>query len=201
MPKSFQKLVLSIFLLSMFGCASERNLIVLMPDDNGDVGQIIVSNSAGSQTVSQAEHGVVVPNASSKPKKPKLIEKEKISDIFGSALAAQPLPPTRFLLYFKSDSTQLTSKSRKLIPEIVNTISERDSSDISIVGHTDTQGAKDYNMGLSNKRAKAIANLLASKGVDTTSFEVTSHGEGNPLIKTADNVSEPRNRRVEVTVR
>jgi outer membrane protein OmpA-like peptidoglycan-associated protein len=51
------------------------------------------------------------------------------------------------------------------------------------------------------KRARAVKTLLEEEGVDFERLETDSHGEGNPLIETADNVAEPRNRRVEVIVR
>jgi outer membrane protein OmpA-like peptidoglycan-associated protein len=70
-----------------------------------------------------------------------------------------------------------------------------------VVGHTDTVGDKLYNYKLSLKRARALASLLVSKGVDRSILEITSHGKDNPLVPTGDQVSEPRNRRVEVTVR
>ena len=50
-------------------------------------------------------------------------------------------------------------------------------------------------------RAKSVARYLVSKGVPEDSIQITSHSENNPLIKTGDNVREPRNRRVEVIVR
>jgi outer membrane protein OmpA-like peptidoglycan-associated protein len=46
-----------------------------------------------------------------------------------------------------------------------------------------------------------VGALLAAERIDPGSLEITSHGEANLLVPTADNVSEPRNRRVEVTVR
>jgi outer membrane protein OmpA-like peptidoglycan-associated protein len=51
------------------------------------------------------------------------------------------------------------------------------------------------------KRAASIKNILVSDGVDPSGIEVVSHGEDNPSIETEDNVAEPRNRRVEITVR
>jgi len=194
-------LVCSFFILSLLGCASEKNLIVLMPDADGTVGQVIVSNAAGSQLLSEAGQGTVVQDASTAPQPPSKIDAQKIQKIFGAAISAQPHPPARFILYFKSGSTQLTRQSRELIPQIFSAIKERDSNDISIVGHTDTKGSNRANLKLSTQRAKAVAEFLKTKEIDPTFIEVTSHGEGNPLIKTADNVSERRNRRVEVTVR
>jgi len=54
---------------------------------------------------------------------------------------------------------------------------------------------------LSNRRARAVTDLLIEKGIDKDQIETTSHGEENPIVKTEDNVSEPKNRRVEVFVR
>ena len=73
--------------------------------------------------------------------------------------------------------------------------------DTSVVGHTDTAGSKEYNYRLSRRRAEAIARLLVAGGVAPDLLEITSHGKDNPVVPTGDNVSEPRNRRVEVTIR
>ena len=73
--------------------------------------------------------------------------------------------------------------------------------EIVVSGHTDRVGDKVYNIKLSLQRADNIKNKLVKLGADAAMIEVTSHGEGNPLIKTADNVSESKNRRVEVTIK
>jgi outer membrane protein OmpA-like peptidoglycan-associated protein len=84
---------------------------------------------------------------------------------------------------------------------VLETIRERAPVDISVVGHTDTVGKKEYNYGLSMKRAKAVASILVAKGIDPSVIDITSHGKDNPLVPTGDQVPEPRNRRVEITVR
>jgi outer membrane protein OmpA-like peptidoglycan-associated protein len=106
-----------------------------------------------------------------------------------------------YLLYFDSNSTQLTAESRRLIPEVIRTIRERNSNDVSVVGHSDTTGNREYNYRLSLMRAQAVRQLLVDAGIDPSSLEITSHGKDNPLIPTGDGVAEPRNRRVEITVR
>ena len=88
-----------------------------------------------------------------------------------------------------------------MLPDIIATIKTRRSEHISVVGHSDTLGDKTYNLDLSKRRALAVKKLLVKKGVDEAFIETTSHGEENPLIKTADNVGNPKNRRVEVVVR
>ncbi|MDX2454214.1 OmpA family protein, partial [Desulfosarcina sp.] len=68
-------------------------------------------------------------------------------------------------------------------------------------GHTDTLGDKAYNLDLSIRRALAVKQQLVDNGVDDTFMDVSSHGEEHPLVKTADNVGNAKNRRVEVIVR
>jgi outer membrane protein OmpA-like peptidoglycan-associated protein len=70
-----------------------------------------------------------------------------------------------------------------------------------VVGHTDRVGSNAVNVPISIERANAVRDLLVRDGVDPAVIEVTSHGEEHPLIPTDDEVAEPRNRRVEVTVR
>lgn len=70
-----------------------------------------------------------------------------------------------------------------------------------MIGHTDRSGAKEFNMALSRRRAQRVRDLLVAEGIAPAAIRLAFHGEGNPLIPTADNVPEPRNRRVEVIVR
>ena len=68
-----------------------------------------------------------------------------------------------------------------------------------IAGHTDTVGAFDYNMGLSRDRARAIASWFRQRGVPVpVAFE--GFGESSPRVSTADQVDEPRNRRVDYII-
>ena len=116
-------------------------------------------------------------------------------------MAAQPQAPAHFILQFESGSTALVPASRPLLARIVSTIQERKSLDVSVIGHTDTAGSDEFNNQLARQRAEGVARLLVEAGVDPRLLEVTSHGKAIPLVPTGDNVPEPRNRRVEVTVR
>jgi outer membrane protein OmpA-like peptidoglycan-associated protein len=125
----------------------------------------------------------------------------EVSAIAGPALAALPKPPVRFILYFEHDSVNLTPESRAILRNVLLTIRDRAPVDVSVVGHTDTVGRKEYNYALSLKRAEAVAAILRGNGIDPSVLDITSHGKDNPLIPTGDQVPEPRNRRVEITVR
>ena len=80
-------------------------------------------------------------------------------------------------------------------------VGRRPAVDISIIGHTDTVGAADQNRELALTRARAVAGLLTAGGLQALAISVESHGESNLLVKTPDETPEPRNRRVEITVR
>jgi peptidoglycan-associated lipoprotein len=62
-------------------------------------------------------------------------------------------------------------------------------------------GDRKANLALGLKRANTVRAILASAGLAQDTIEVTSHGEADLLVKTPDNTPEPRNRRVEITVR
>lgn len=182
------------------GCAG-KTTVVLLPDPDGTTGKVNVSNEAGTVAMDTANEATTISGPQAAPKAPAPMSQEDIQAVFSRAIDAQPKPPVHFILYFISDSTKLRSDSRKMLPDILRTIEERHSVDISVIGHTDTVGSKEYNFKLSKERAKAVASYLVGHGVEAAYISVTSHGEGNPLIPTGDNVSEPRNRRVEAVVR
>jgi len=173
----------------------------LIPDPDGNVGRVIVTNEQGQQVLNEANQSVTVAGRKAPPGSVKTMTTDEIRSIFSDALAARPLPPARFILYFLNDSDELTRESKAVVPEVLATIRKRSSVDIVISGHTDTVGTNEYNYKLGLDRTKAIYDILVTKGVAASSITATSHGEGNPLVKTGDNVPEPRNRRVEIVVK
>ncbi len=189
-----------ISMLFVVGCA-KKTTFVLLPDPDGRVGEIAVTTDKGTRIVSKADHATQVSSAQKLPSQPEKMDQEAIQEKFGMALAADPGQPATFSLYFQSGTNQLTAASSNLLPDILAAITSRKSKDISVVGHTDRVGAEDLNYRLSRKRAHTIKSLLVSKGVEPDLIYVDAHGENNPLIATADEVAEPKNRRVDVTVR
>lgn len=209
--RSIRAAFLGVFLLAA-ACASApkpqpasapaptRDVIVLLPDHQGKTGAIIVSGKGGERRLSKPGQAVGVP-AGAAPETPYVMTREEVSLQVGPALSALPPPPLQFILYFKRDNIELTAESQEKMRQVVRTIRNRPPVDISVVGHTDTVASKNYNYRLSLQRSKAVAALLTAEGVDPSLIEIASHGEDNPLVPTGDNVPEPRNRRVEVTVR
>jgi outer membrane protein OmpA-like peptidoglycan-associated protein len=179
---------------------TSRDVILLLPDDQGKTGAIIISSEGVERRLDQPGQTVTVA-AGSPPGFPTVMSGQEMIAFAGPALAALPKPPERFILYFEYDAVDLTAGSKAMLQKVLATIRDRAPVDVSVVGHTDTVGKKEYNYALSMKRARAVASILIGKGVDPSILQITSHGKDNPLIPTGDQVPEPRNRRVEITVR
>src|SRR3546814_13613767 len=107
------------------------------------------------------------------------------------------MPPRSFLFYFLFDSDKLTEQSRAQLPAILDSIRRFPAPEVGVVGHTDRVGPAAVNTRLALERAEAIHDVLIAEGIEPALLEVTSHGAANPVLPTADDVPEPRNRRSE----
>jgi len=178
--------------------APKKSSIVLIPDSDGKVGIVGVSNASGSATLEDAY--TIVDAKSSKLEAPRTISKSETNKMFARALSAQPKQAIGFTLYFDTGATVLTQVSQNLLEESVQIIKQSKVLDIFIVGHCDTRGPSKLNEKLALERAvlveKLIRNQLSTEQIKQ--IKVSSHGESEQLVKTADNIEEPKNRRVEV---
>lgn len=176
-------------------------MIVLLPDsEGGSVGRARVSNPSGSADLAAARDATQV--AMNQPPGPTAtLSEADVNRIFGGALSALPPPARRFTLNFRFESNELTDEARALLPVILNAVKERSVPDVVVVGHTDTTGTPQANFALGLKRAMTVRNLLVEAGLAASAIEVTSLGERDLRIQTADQTPEPRNRRVEIAVR
>jgi outer membrane protein OmpA-like peptidoglycan-associated protein len=104
-------------------------------------------------------------------------------------------------VYFESGDTRVNRASEALLAQVVEEVRNRPAPDISVIGHTDTVGSETSNETLSLRRAEQVAQQVKGAVSGVVNVEITSHGERNLLVKTPDNTAEPRNRRVEITVR
>jgi OOP family OmpA-OmpF porin len=71
---------------------------------------------------------------------------------------------------------------------------------IVVVGHTDTSGSVRYNLRLSERRAKAVADALVGLKVDPATLNVDWKGKTDLAVPTPDGVKEPLNRRSIITI-
>jgi outer membrane protein OmpA-like peptidoglycan-associated protein len=208
--KMWGNLFVLLTALIISGCATAKDqvvlvavkdTVVLVQDADGKVGQITVTTRGGAKTLTVQNTVVEVTESEKSPSDPKTIDQNQIDSLFTDSLKALPLEPVSFLLYFLNNSTELTAESKACIPEVLTLFNKRKFYEISIIGHTDTTGSDEYNMGLSFARAKAVRDILLSRSIRSDQLELRYHGKRDPLVPTGDNVIEPRNRRVEIIVK
>ena len=171
--------------------------VVLLPNVDGTVGKVLVKGSKGEQVLDVAQNGASLNGDTAVF----AVSVEQLQKVFGPAMTARPVLPEQFYLYFESGGANLTPASLALIPTILERAQARESADVSVIGHTDTAGKTDANASLAYRRANAIATLLRGRGLQPDTLTIESHGESNLLIATPDETAEPRNRRVEITIR
>jgi outer membrane protein OmpA-like peptidoglycan-associated protein len=198
-----RRLLVTMMLLGLAACAAEpKNLFVLLEEDDGTVGAIAVSNPQGERVLVAAGQATGMDAATDAPGETFTLEQDRITTLFGDVLDVQPEEPVKFLLYFQTGTTTLTDESERQIPSILAIVAQRRVKPrIAIVGHTDRAGSAAVNARLALRRAEAVREILFSYGIEAEAVELSSHGENNPVVPTPDGVAEPRNRRVEVTVR
>lgn len=191
----------ALALLLLVGCAKPMrdDLYVLMPDQEGKTGALSVE-SGGQQAVLDR------PYASARVTEPGrvaagAVTEQEARQAFGAALEAQPVRPASFILYFLEGRDELTPDSRQLLGRILDEIARRPAPEIVVIGHTDRVGAVPFNDALSLRRAERVRDELVKVCIAADRIRVAGRGEREPLVPTADEVAEARNRRVEINVR
>lgn len=113
-------------------------------------------------------------------------------------------PPTRSQPYslslpilFEFDSDRLTAAASKLLDDLADVLKRNPADRFVIEGHTDAVGADGYNMDLSQRRARAVVDYLATRhSVDRARLE--SVGLGRTKLVVPNQPADPRNRRVQI---
>lgn len=101
---------------------------------------------------------------------------------------------------FDTNKSTLTSTAKANLDKLVPVFNEYPDTDIQIYGYTDSSGADDYNMTLSQQRAASVKSYLSGKGLASSRFNTSGLGEADPIAsnETADGKSQ--NRRVEFAI-
>ena len=174
-------------------------LVVVLPSADGHVGTVVVERD-GERVVLNQAYATSRIEGTSGPKIISLPEQE-VRATFINTLTALPARPMSFLLYFLRGTDQLTEESRAELSRMLDELRRRSAPDILVVGHTDTLGNEETNDKLSLQRAERVKADLVGQGVSAGRVQASGRGEREPLAPTADGVDEPRNRRVEISVR
>lgn len=189
----------ALLLAVLAGCAATDRVILLPDDVSGKVGKINVVGRNGGEVLLDSAYGQAV--ADDGTVRGGTLDADTVRKQFARELAGLPPRPASFVLYFLNDSNELTPESKTLLPAILQEVARRPAPEVVVTGHTDRVGTVEHNDRLSLERARAVRDQLVAVGLDPAHIEVTGRGEREPLVPTEDEVAEPRNRRVEISVR
>jgi outer membrane protein OmpA-like peptidoglycan-associated protein len=195
------RVLITLALALTAGACAHRDSYVLLPDRAGQAGTLNVKPVEGGkslkldqpyQTASSTMGGGFEQGKSSE---------QEVKSRYAAALDASPPPVARFMLYFLEGSDELTPASKRDLEAIMAEIKARPAPDIVVVGHTDKVGTVADNDRLAKRRAESFKKRLQEQGLADDAIQTAGRGEREPLIETADETAEPRNRRVEILVR
>ena len=101
-------------------------------------------------------------------------------------------------IYFEFDKSNLTSKSIQTLKSTVNALNDNSSIQITLAGHADERGTREYNLALGQRRAETVSDYLVLNGISKDRITVKSYGEERPAVSGQDEKSYSKNRRVEI---
>lgn len=175
-----------------------KETLILLPDAEGKSSGIMVRAKGRETAVTEPYQGVEL--AGDKVES-KTYSEAEVQSMFSEVMQALPDKPRSFTLRFEQNGARLTPESAAMIEEIRQEITRRAAPEVTVIGHTDRQGSDKANLRLSQDRAEAMRDLLVAGGISAAIIEVIGRGELEPEVATDDGVAEPRNRRVEISVR
>lgn len=115
-----------------------------------------------------------------------------------------PLEPTQhvmeevFEIRFDFNKATIKPEYEELIRKLADATQSNRNIKVSVVGHTDTMGSKDYNYALGGRRADAVQKMLIKYGIPASQIVAVSAGEEDLAVPTPDGVANAENRRVRV---
>jgi len=176
-----------------------KTMVVLVPGADGKVGAVSVKSAQGETVINNAyasatTTGNAAPVTGSS-------SAAQVQQTFGETARALPPPPVSYTLNFLEGRDEYTPESRQTAETVLRELAKRPAAEITVIGHTDRVGAVEYNDKLSLQRAERVRADFIKRGVAERSISVAGRGEREPLVATADEVAEARNRRVEINIR
>jgi outer membrane protein OmpA-like peptidoglycan-associated protein len=195
----FKQVSIMIFVLLFLSACSKTTVVLL--DSGKSQNSIFVSNDTGKVTLDKVGNYVDLAQKDTKISSIKNMSPKEIEDRFSKALASEPLKPMTYILYFKTNSTELTEASEETLKSALKSIEERSPCMVDIIGHTDTVGSNEMNAKVSLERAKSIESLIIAQKLKIKALVAKGYGEEDLLVATKDEVNEAKNRNVEIFIK
>ena len=103
-------------------------------------------------------------------------------------------------IQFDVDKTNIKPEYQPILDEAASNLKAKPDVKVVITGYTDNTGAADYNMGLSERRAKSVTDYFAGKGIPASRMQAVGRGMNDPVADNSTKDGRALNRRVELKV-
>ena len=190
--------------LLLSACTSPSTRVVLLPQEGGAASAVVVRARAGAgaeTTLSEPYHRATAALGAARAPALDQADPAKVKAEHGSLFEMAPPRAQRYTLYFDAGGTVLTAESQQTLEDVLAAALGRSGGDMVITGHTDTMGSGASNDALSSQRAQQVRQMFADRQFPAARIEAAGRGERELAVPTADEVDEPRNRRVTIEVR
>ncbi len=190
----------SVCALAIFGLAAcAKTTVVLLPNDDGEIGEVTVRNLAETETKVLSQDSQMLTVSNDGLSEVKTTTNDYVDRYFADAISVMPKPPSWYVIYFATGSYAPQEDPAKLFPPILADIKGRVNPEVYVSGHTDRTGSAQINETISRKRAEQIASMLESRGIASDIMSIQYFGPNMPLVPYEKGKKfEPKNRRVEV---
>jgi len=105
---------------------------------------------------------------------------------------------SRRVIYFDFDKSEVKAEYRAVVAAHAAYISANGSSRVTLEGHADERGTREYNLGLGERRGNSVSGLLSAGGAMGRQLDIVSYGEERPVCRVSDEDCWQQNRRVEI---
>ena len=102
------------------------------------------------------------------------------------------------VIYFDFDKSDVKSEYRAIVAAHATYVASHSSARVTLEGHADERGTREYNLGLGERRGHAISGLLSAAGAMGRQLDTVSYGEERPVCRVSDESCWSQNRRVEI---
>ncbi len=116
----------------------------------------------------------------------------------GTALDDPNSPLAKRLIYFDLDSSEVKSDYRATVSAHARHLADNAQAAVTLEGHADERGSREYNLALGEQRANAVRSLLLADGAASAQIQAVSYGEEKPAASGHDESAWSQNRRVEI---
>ncbi len=180
--------------------AQPTSTVVLLPDANGQAGQVEIQTASDRLALNQAYSNADITHRGHFVASVR--NAEAVQQSYAPTLAARPAAAQSFTLVFESGSAvELAPEFNAVLDRLLAAIARFPAPEVTVIGHTDRVGSVEDNDRLSIRRAETVRDKLVQVGVAASMISIAGRGEREPAVATEDGVAHAENRRVEISVR